>query len=66
MRGTLELTGAAGSNQNGVAGCHRVRRRCTRYAIYNPYFDEFSVEIDLPVTSSARICLAIVSMMVSF
>lgn len=29
---TSELTGAAGNQLGEVAGCHRVRRRTTRYA----------------------------------
>ena len=30
--GTSRLTGATGSKLGEVAGCHRVRRRCSRYA----------------------------------
>ena len=35
------MTGAAGSRMGEVAGCHRVRRRCARYA----FFEKSSLNI---------------------
>ena len=42
---TSELTGAAGSSQNGVAGCHRVRRRTNRYAFMGYYFNTLNAGV---------------------
>ena len=40
----VKLTGAAGSRLFGVVGCHRVRRRTTRW-----HFDESQGQDELPL-----------------